>query len=187
MRATDLTTVSADRRDAELLRLAGEGDGPGGFQLLAAWGLLDLRDGGIELAAKVSGLLGEVPWAGSVERDRALLAAALGPAGRELELADARPERPSECVALAGRHNPIELLLARALGAEWLDRYTAEWRDVTLEIDGDDLIAAGLEPGPALGRGLEAALRRKLDGEIEGREVELAVALETARSIDGVA
>ena len=187
LRATDLTTVSVDRRDAELLRLAGEGNAPAGFELLAAWGLLDLRDGGIELAARVAGLLGEVSWAGSVERDRALLAAALGPAGREVELAEARPERPSECVALADRHSPIELLLARALGAEWLDRYRAEWRDVTLEIDGDELIAAGLEPGPALGRGLEEALRRKLDGDLDGREQELAVALEAARSSDGVA
>ena len=43
---------------------------------------------------------------------------------------------------------------------------SAEWRDVGLEIDGDDLIAAGVPQGPALGRGLDAALRRKLDGEI---------------------
>jgi hypothetical protein len=38
-----------------------------------------------------------------------------------------------------------------------------------------------------LGRGLDEALRRKLDGELNGREQELAAALEAARSSDGVA
>jgi hypothetical protein len=102
-------------------------------------------------------------------------------------LARAEPERPSQAVALAAPHDGVELVLARALGAEWLDRYIEEWRDVALEIDGSDLIRAGLSQGPALGRGLEEALRRKLDGEVSGREQELAIALETARGNDGVA
>jgi hypothetical protein len=63
----------------------------------------------------------------------------------------------------------------------------SEWRDISLEIDGADLLAAGLEQGPALGRGLQGALRRKLDGGVGGRDEELAVALEIARSGDGVA
>ena len=49
-----------------------------------------------------------------------------------------------------------------------------------LEIDGADLIAAGVPEGPALGRGLDAALRARLDGEISGREQELAAALAAA-------
>ena len=73
------------------------------------------------------------------------------------------------------------------MGAEWLDRYLEEWRDLALEIDGEALIAAGIPQGPAIGRGLEEALRRKLDGEISGRDQELALALEVARSSDGVA
>ena len=56
----------------------------------------------------------------------------------------------------------------------------AEWRTVALEIDGADLIAAGVPQGPALGRGLGAALRAKLDGEIAGREQELATAIAAA-------
>ena len=75
-------------------------------------------------------------------------------AGGERELAAAAPERPSEAVALARGHDPVELVLARALGAEWLDDYVADWRAVELEIDGADLIAAGIPQGPALGRGL---------------------------------
>ena len=68
------------------------------------------------------------------------------------------------------------------MGAEWLDRYVSEWRAVALEIGGEDLIAAGVPQGPAIGRGLGEALRRKLDGEIAGREQELEAALEAARA-----
>ena len=130
---------------------------------------------------RVAELLSAPPWRGVAARDRAVLAAALGPAGGEVELAAARPARPSEAVELARGHDPVELALARAMGAEWLDRYLAEWRSVALEIDGEDLIAAGVPQGPAIGRGLQEALRRKLDGEIAGREQELAAALEAAR------
>jgi tRNA nucleotidyltransferase (CCA-adding enzyme) len=184
LRDADLGTVSADRREAELLRLAAEEEAVRALSLAAEWGLVTPREGGVELAATVAGLLQSGPWAGSAARDRALLAAALGPVGGEEELAAARPGSPSEAVALAAGHNPVELVLARALGAEWLDRYLSEWREVGLEIDGEALIAAGIPQGPALGRGLEAALRRKLDGEIAGREQELEVALEVARSGD---
>ena len=52
---------------------------------------------------------------------------------------------------------------------------------VRLDITGDDLIAAGVEPGPALGRALSETLRAKLDGEVEGREDELRYALQVAR------
>jgi tRNA nucleotidyltransferase (CCA-adding enzyme) len=187
MREADLSTVSADRRDAELLRLAGEDEAPRGFALLAEWGLVELRDGGAELAARVADLLGSEPWRGVAPRDRALLRAALGPPGGELDLAEARPERPSQAVGLATGRDPVELVLARALGVEWLDRYLAEWREVGLEINGEDMIAAGVSQGPAVGRGLKEALRRKLDGEISGRAQELAAALEAAGSGDGVA
>jgi tRNA nucleotidyltransferase (CCA-adding enzyme) len=187
IRATDLSTVSADRRDAELLRLAGEDEAPRGFALLGEWGLVELRDGGAELAGRISDLVASEPWGQVAQRDRALLRAALGPPGGEQGLARAHPERPSQAVELAAGHDPVELVLARALGAEWLDRYLGEWRDIALEIDGEDMIAAGVPPGPALGRGLKEALRRKLDGELRGREEELAVALEAARSGDGVA
>jgi len=186
VRETDLSTVSADRRDAELMRLAGEDKAPRGFALLAEWGVLELRDGGAELTARVSGLIASEPWSQVAQRDLALLRAALGPPGGEQSLARAHPERPSQAVELAAGRDPGELVLARALGAEWLDRYLGEWRGVSLEIDGEDMIAAGVPQGPAIGRGLKEALRRKLDGEIEGRDRELAVALAAAGSGDGV-
>ena len=178
---TDLSTVSVDRRDAELLRLAGETEAVRGFALLAEWGLLDLPDNGIELAGRVAGLLSSSPWQGVAPRDRAVLAAAVGTWGRAEPLAAANPERPSEGVRLAQGTDPVELVLARALGAQWLDRYETEWRRVALEIDGDDLIAAGVPQGPQVGQGLAEALRRKLDGKISGRDEELDVALKAAR------
>jgi len=187
LRKADLSTVSADRRDAELARLAAERRAPRGFGLLAEWGLVELREGGEVLAEAVDELLAAPPWQGGADRPSALLAAALGPPGGETALAESRPGRPSEAVALASGHDPVELLLARALGAEWLDRYLGEWRGVKLAIDGEDLVTAGIAEGPAVGWGLSAALRRKLDGEIDGREEELAAALEAARGHDGVA
>jgi tRNA nucleotidyltransferase (CCA-adding enzyme) len=188
LRRTDLGTVSADRREAELLRLAAEARAPRAFGLLAEWGLVELREGGEQLLARADELLAAEPWRGEGPRERALVAAALGPEGGEVALAGERPDRPSEAVALASAHDPVELVLARALGAEWLDRYLGEWRRVALDIDGQDLIAAGVPQGPALGRGLKEALRRKLDGELDGgREQELAVALEAAGGKDGVA
>ncbi len=188
LRATDLGTISDDRRRAELLRLGGEDEAVRGFELLISWGLVNLRESeidrgvdGLELARAVVALLGSPPWSEVAPRAPALIAAALGPAGAEAGLAAADPQRPSDAVDLARGRDPVALVLARALGATWLDRYVGEWHAVSLEIDGGDLIAAGIAQGPALGRGLDAALRRKLDGEIAGHEQELAVALEAAR------
>lgn len=187
LRTVDLSTVSADRRNADLLRLAAEPNAARGFELLSEWGLVRPRDGGVELAARVGDLLSAPPWRDVAPRAQTVLRAALGPAGREEELVSATPSRPSQAVEQAQGHDSTELALARALGAEWLDRYLLEWHLVGLEIDGEDLIAAGIPEGPAVGLGLAEALRRKLDGEIEGRERELEVAIAVARESDGVA
>ncbi len=181
LRATDLSAVSADRRQAELLRLAVGTE-------RARWPASCWRSGGCWTSARAgSSWRGasrrcspSKPWSGEAERAPALLAAALGPSGGEAALAAADPRDPPRRSSWHAARTPVELVLARALGAEWLDRYLEEWRAVALEIDGDDLIAAGVPEGPALGRGLEAALRRKLDGEIGGREEELAAALDAA-------
>jgi len=181
LRATDLGTVSADRRRAELLRLAAEPNAPRGFELLAGWGLVELPPRWRRVAAALPGLLEGAIWEGVVDPADAWLAAATGPDDLGAGLVDANPTQPSDAVALARGRDPVELLLARALGAEWLDPCMERWRHVRLEIDGEDLIAAGVPQSPALGRGLDAALRAKLDGEVAGREAELEIALEAAR------
>ena len=68
-----------------------------------------------------------------------MLAAARG-RGRDAagELAAAEVTAPSQGVDLARGQDGVTLALARALGAEWLDRYVEEWRDIRLDIDGDD-------------------------------------------------
>jgi tRNA nucleotidyltransferase (CCA-adding enzyme) len=190
-READLSTVSEDRAEAELVRLSAEPEARKGFELLDAWGLVILPEGSGELIDAVADLLQRPPWTRVADRALAVHAAATGRAPgaagrlRDLlasarELASASPGRPSEAVELARGRGGIELALARALGAEWLDRYVSEWRDVGLEITGEDLLAAGVAQGPALGRGLDAALRRKLDGEISCREEELRAALDAA-------
>jgi tRNA nucleotidyltransferase (CCA-adding enzyme) len=88
--------------------------------------------------------------------------------------------RPSEVVA-ALRGEPVEAVaVAGARGdAEIAARFLTQWRHVALEIDGHDLIAAGLAEGPDLGARLAAVLARRLDGELApGRDAELAAALD---------
>jgi tRNA nucleotidyltransferase (CCA-adding enzyme) len=178
----DLSTVTHDRREAELRRLAAEPQARRALELLGEWGLLELRAEALELAAAVGELTAAEPWLQVATRADAVLAAALGRGVAEArQLASADPARPSEAVELARGRSGVELALARALGAEWLDRYVAEWRGVRLEIDGRDLIAEGVAPGPSLGRGLREALRAKLDGEVHGRAEELRAAIAAAR------
>jgi tRNA nucleotidyltransferase (CCA-adding enzyme) len=181
-RRTDLSTVSHDRTDAELRKLAAEPEPRRAFELLSEWGLVKLEPDALELAAAAGELTDAEPWRDVVTRADAVLAAALGRGvGEARELASADPARPSEAVERARGRSGVELALARALGAEWLDRYITEWRRVRLEIDGRDLIEQGVEEGPAVGRGLGEALRAKLDGEVHGRAEELRAALAAAR------
>ena len=155
LREADLDTVSVDRREAELLRLAAEAEARPSASSCSP-------SGGWSSCARA-----ESSWPrGSPSCSRARRGArSPRAAGRSSPRRSARPAarrswprpspaRPSEAVELARGHNPVELVLARALGAEWLDRYVSEWRSVALEIDGDDLIAAGVPQGPAIGRGL---------------------------------
>lgn len=185
LREADLGTVSADRREAEFMRLAAERSAPEAYRLLAGWGLVELRADGVELARRVGELLERPLWELQAERNRVVHAAATAEPGGELELAAADPSRPSEAVALTTAYGAIELVLARARGARWLDDYLEKWSEVRLEIDGNDLIAAGVTEGRAVGRGLADAKRRKLDGEISGRDEELAAALAAAREGQG--
>ncbi|MDQ6605225.1 MAG: hypothetical protein M3Z06_01595 [Actinomycetota bacterium] len=110
-----------------------------------------------------------------------ILEAATG--ARELAQSLRAAGSPSAIAAAVGGRRTETVALAGALGAaesarEWLGRL----RRIRLEIDGEDLLGAGIEPGPRIGAGLRAALAAKLDGGISGRESELAEALRAARA-----
>jgi tRNA nucleotidyltransferase (CCA-adding enzyme) len=113
------------------------------------------------------------------ERDAVIAAsgaAALVPALRAAE-------RPSEIDAVLAGAPPEALAVALALGAppDPILRWVTDLRHVRLEIDGDDLVAAGVAEGPALGAALAEVRRRKLDGELRGRDAELELALALGR------
>jgi tRNA nucleotidyltransferase (CCA-adding enzyme) len=182
LRATDLSTVSEDRVQGELRRIAADVNAAKAVSLIVEWGILPPIDPAApERVASVVELASEPPWAGWADRELAVMLAIVRPLPQIRELSSATPERPSEAVRLAEPWDPAQLLVARALGAEWLDRYADELRLIELEITGDDLLASGIPEGPAIGRGLEAARSGKLDGELSVRDEELRVALAVAR------
>jgi len=89
---------------------------------------------------------------------------------------------PSEIAVAVGNAGLEQVALAGALGAkdaatQWLEGL----RYVRLEIDGRDLLEAGVPEGPAIGRGLRVALDAKLDGHVRDRDGELQAALRAAR------
>lgn len=95
---------------------------------------------------------------------------------RPSQLHEALSARPLEAVALAGAMSE-----EGSAGAATARRWLGELRHVRLSITGDDLLAAGVQAGPELGRRLDAALARKLDGELaDGAQAELDAALEAS-------
>jgi tRNA nucleotidyltransferase (CCA-adding enzyme) len=119
----------------------------------------------------------------AAERERAVHSAVLAP--RIVQRLQ-RAQTPSQIYEVA-HGEPLEALalsaaLADADGssaaADAARRWLSELRHVELEIDGGDLLAAGMAAGPAVGRRLRHTLQRKLDGELSDRDAELQAALE---------
>jgi tRNA nucleotidyltransferase (CCA-adding enzyme) len=204
-----LETVSGPRIGAELRRLAAEPDpvsavgalGPLGIDgaLAAGFGLRDPEaarralellppDGNpatVVLAAAAIDVgtaeLGRAldEWAFERAQRDAIMAAA----GRARPLAAALQgaRTPSQVAAAVGGSGVETVALAGAFGAaDAARRWLSDLRHVKLEIDGRDLLAAGVEAGPAVGEGLRAALAAKLDGHADGRAAELDQALRAA-------
>ena len=189
LREADLGTVSEDRVVGELARIAAEERPSGALELIASWELLELGTGPRLVAAIEDLLDSSEEWRRFADRSTAiLLAVAPGEHPRRLRQRAGRlarhepPASPAEVQVLARDHVPEVLAIARAAGAEWLDEYVARLRHVELEISGYDLIEAGVPEGPAVGRGLNAALAAKLDGDADGYEDELRVALDAAEA-----
>jgi tRNA nucleotidyltransferase (CCA-adding enzyme) len=194
----DPSTVSGDRLGAELRLALREPDPPAAFEALrdlnesylpegfeprpralpAALELLpdDGRADLLTLAACTAGMDAAtlVRWLhamGFTAQERELVVAA----SRFVTGAPLRAARTNAEIARAARGAPVEAVALA--GGENARRWLGELRHVRLEIDGRDLLAAGIPEGPEIGARLQRALDRKLDGQIAGRDEELAAAL----------
>ncbi len=161
------------------------GDGRPDLLLLAAL-LLGISSGQAEDPERAMlALLDHLEFS-AADRDRAAASALAAPrlperleaAAMPSELGEALRGAPVEAVALASSLAELEgRPAASAAAARWL----SDLRHVSLLITGDDLLAAGIRPGPEIGRRLKLAMGRKLDGELAGgRDVELRAAMEDA-------
>ncbi len=95
----------------------------------------------------------------------------------------AKRAHPSSRIHEACRGEPTEMLLmvmaltGREETRKAVSDYLSRLRDVKPDIDGNDLLRAGVTEGPRVAVGLDAALRAKLDGKAPGRDEQLAAAL----------
>ena len=110
-------------------------------------------------------------------RDSEQIARAVTVAPRIVERLAEESFDAAQVVALADAFAPDAPLLALALADRTeLRDYFERLRDIRLEIGGEDLAALGLPESPRVGEVLAELRRRKLNGELDGRESELAAA-----------
>ena len=83
---------------------------------------------------------------------------------------------PVEIADLAGRAPEAALLALAHRESPALRDWFARLRDVRLEVNGSDLAELGVPESPRVGEILEELRRRKLRGELDGREAELEAA-----------
>ena len=117
-------------------------------------------------------------------RDVERIVGAITVAPRIVERLRADRLDPAQVVGLADPFAPDAPLLALARDdrAE-LREYFARLRDVRLEIGGTDLIELGLAQSPRVGEILAEIRRRKLNGELDGRDAELEAARELVSAV----
>jgi tRNA nucleotidyltransferase (CCA-adding enzyme) len=115
------------------------------------------------------------------DADRIAWAVTVGP--RLVERLHGDTPEPAEVVALAEPYAPDAPLFALALAEpQPLRDYFERLRDVRLEVSGSDLARLGLGESPQVGEILAELRRRKLNGQLDGRESELAAARELIAS-----
>ena len=112
-------------------------------------------------------------------RDADRIVGAVTVAPRIVERLRAEHLDPAQLVALADPFAPDAPLLALSLEEQpALREYFERLRSVRLEISGSDLVSMGLPESPRIGEVLGELRRRKLNGELESRDSELAAARE---------
>src|SRR5438874_5214995 len=115
-------------------------------------------------------------------RDAEQIAAAVTVGPRIVERLSDQEVEPAEVVSLADRYAPDAPLFALATAdLQPLQEYFRGLRDIRLEVTGSDLAELGLGESPRVGEILAELRRRKLNGELDGRESELEAARELIR------
>lgn len=184
-----LDTLTPSRVGEELRRLLREPQ-PQGLERLAEYGVGEAVLPGMAVDADriiealelvPSGMVALAVAARAVEDLRSRLDDLAFPAAeRDLVAAAARgvpglagAQRPSEILRAVSNSPPEAVAVEGGPNARrWID----ELQHVRADIDGNDLLAAGLT-GRGIGAGLDAALEAKVDGLAPDRESQLAAAL----------
>ncbi|WP_217912838.1 CCA tRNA nucleotidyltransferase [Miltoncostaea marina] len=110
---------------------------------------------------------------------RAVAAEVLGGAALAERIAAAAA--PSQVDRLLRAAPPAAAVAALAHGAEAVGEWWSHGRAREPAVRGADLVRAGVAPGPAIGRALEAVRAAVLDGRVAGYDDQLALALDVAR------
>ena len=190
----DLGTVSSERIASEIELCAREECAVGGLSKAADWKLVSVPEDLPEILREICAVLGSGLWAGfldtlGIDGYRALAAAVLTRGSEDeseelraaREIVSERPPNPAAIASVARRSDPLALVIARSLGASWLDAWPQGLDSAGLVISGDDLLAVGVPSGPLIGVGLEAALAGKLNMSADDREAEMRIALDACR------
>ncbi len=112
-------------------------------------------------------------------RDAERIAGAVTVGPRLVARLEAGAITSAEVVSLAEPYAPDAPLFALTLDdLPDLHSYFAELRGIRLEVTGSDLAGLGLAESPRVGEVLAELRRRKLNGELDGRESELSAARE---------
>ena len=135
--------------------------------------------------ADVENLLDRLQFSDRRKRETMLVRSAIMAARQGMNQWEKKNGPISELHRLLGRA-PLETLLyllAQEDGEEQhekLTRYIYMGRQMKPDVNGDDLMRMGVEPGPMIGRILNEVLIAKMDDESMGREEQLALAARLA-------
>lgn len=207
-----LRGISGSRIRHEIERTLGERSPGAGFELAERLGALEVIQPGFRLGAATARALDE---AGDTVLGFAILGASLSeetavalakrlaaPVSVRRAMTDAArlaagldslaaPDLKNSDVHAALSPYVREAVVACRLTApdgimaERIDDFTRRLADVRPALNGDDLIALGVEPGPRVGQVLAELLRARLDGEIETREGEVEAVRAAAGDDEG--
>lgn len=182
LRAADPSTISVDRLSRELELIASDEDPASALGFLDSWGLIEIDRDALDSAGRAFELARSGEWRSLVAESDLIEGLLSGPTLESARRLNGVPDDPWTRFEAARREGPTALLIAKAMGADWLDIWPAGWSGIELEITGDDLAGSGIPEGPAIGRGLEAALEDRIRNGPGGRDRELDVALREARA-----